>query len=108
MIRPTFQMFVDETAETVVPRSAWLFEPGIRLYVRKGWRAAHGDFVLANMEAKRPGQGALTAFLDRWEPLYQFSIENILNPRLVPYFERRGYHVVETYGIAPTMLGGKR
>jgi hypothetical protein len=91
MIKPTFAMFVEYCEQRKLPTSEWVFEPGIRIYVRKGWRPRHGDYVLANMEATTPGKGALTKFLDTWEPKYQFSVEQILNERLIPYFERRGY-----------------
>jgi len=101
---PTFLQFDEWASKRLLPSSAWISEPGIRIYIRKGWLATHGDYVLANMEARKPGKGALTAFLDRWEPHYRFSIENVINPRLIPYFERRGYTSVNWKGFR-CMLG---
>lgn len=48
-------------------------------------------FDFANMNAEVLGQGSLTRFLDKFEPRFTFRIENILNDRLIPYFQRRGY-----------------
>jgi hypothetical protein len=76
-------------------RNSWVQEPGIELYVRRSIPSRGTDFDLANMNADRPGSGALTAFLDKYEPLYSFYIENLLNPRLVPYFEKRGYTQID-------------
>jgi len=71
-------------------RNAWVREPGIDLYVRKSIRKGV-DIDLSNMEADEPGQGALTKFLDKYEPRHVFCVENIHNPRLPAYLERRGY-----------------
>ena len=71
-------------------RNAWVREPGIELYVRKSIRKGV-DIDLANMNADVLGQGALTRFLDKYEPHHVFCVENIHNPRLPAYLERRGY-----------------
>jgi hypothetical protein len=73
----------------------WIEEPGLHIYVRKTWRIENCDTIdLANITADVPGRGALTKFLDRYEPDHIFYVENIFNNRLVPYLERRGYVVV--------------
>lgn len=82
---------------------AWITEPGLALYVRKpleGVRPPGVDFDLADMTATKPGQGAFSAFLDRNEARYGFWVENIINPRLIVYLERRGYRC-----IAPQRAG---
>ena len=71
-------------------RNVWIEEPGIGIYVRKSIRIGV-DIDLANMEADEPGKGALTLFLDKYEPHHVFCVEGVLNPRLVPYLVRRGY-----------------
>jgi hypothetical protein len=71
-------------------RNQWIEEPGIEIYVRKSIRKGV-DIDLASMNAYPTGQGALTRFLDKYEPNRVLCVENIHNPRLVPYFEKRGY-----------------
>ncbi len=74
--------------------NTWLTEPGIALYVRRTpepLKFQRGDFQLATLRAHKPGSGALTAFLDRYEPTNQFFIENIMADRLRDFFKRRGY-----------------
>lgn len=77
--------------------SAWVDEPRrLTVYVRRIPDAlrvlrAGCDFDLANMSAAKPGNGALTAFLDKWEPTYRFYVENVMNARLFDYLKRRGY-----------------
>jgi len=76
-------------------RNRHIREPGLWLYVRRSnvYRSAKYGvlFDLANMTADVPGKGALTAFLDAWEPKVGFFVESILNERLVAYLLRRGY-----------------
>lgn len=94
----TFESFV----LTSSLRNAWVREPGLSIYVRRARfrfgksvvgspTRAGTDFDLASGEADHPGSGALTRFLDKYEPQYRFYIENILSDRLVTYFARRGY-----------------
>lgn len=71
-------------------RNFWIKEPGIDIYVRRSIRKGI-DIDLANMEAVVLGQGALTRFLDKYEPHHVFCVENIHNPRLPDYLTRRGY-----------------
>ncbi len=77
-------------------RSEWVYEPGIRMYVRKALptKAAEGIHLqLASLDADVRGVGALTAVLERYEPLLGIMVESILEPRLIPYLERRGYRI---------------
>ena len=85
-------------------RNAWIKEPGIEIYVRKSISLHnHGDFELASMQAKAPGKGALTRFLNKYEPLYSFYVENIQNMRLERMLTRRGYKYANIYAI-PSMI----
>jgi hypothetical protein len=103
----TFEEFVAicKTLGVGRPRSEWLREPGLKLYVRNGWLPdRHGDYVIANVNAQRPGKGSLTKFLDKYEPEYRFSFENVLNPRLVTYLKRRGYVYESGHDTAPCLI----
>lgn len=76
-------------------RNAWVRESGLSIYVRRPTGFSHdADFELASMEADIPGNGALTSFLEKNENSASFYIENILNDRLVPFLEKRGYRIV--------------
>jgi hypothetical protein len=96
-------------------RNAWIHEGDLELYVRRtsgGFEEKWGHYQLANMSALTPGNGSLTRFLNKYEQQYQFYIENILDKRLVSFFERRGYVVankldIEYYQAPPCMLGPK-
>lgn len=95
-------------------RNAWIMErtgnsSTLHVYVRRSIIPSHeADFDLANMHASKPGRGALTRFLDRWEPFYRFRIEQVLNPRLEAYLMRRGY-TIQSRDLAsiPTLIGPK-
>ena len=79
-------------------RNAWIYEPGIKLYVRVSLPSRGTDYDLAAMLATLRGRGALTRFLDTWEPTHSFYIENVLRPeRLGKYFLGRGYREVFNY-----------
>ena len=82
----TFEHFLQQRRQ----RNAWLREPGIDIYLRRSIRIGV-DIDLANMNAAVLGQGALTRFLDKYEPHHVFCVENIHNPRLPAYLKRRGY-----------------
>lgn len=72
-------------------RNAWVTAPGLSLYVRKSKRDGVECIDLAAVKADVTGKGAFTAFLNKYEPKYNLYVESILEPRLVPYLERRGY-----------------
>lgn len=79
------------------PRATWLREAGLSLYVRRPPGYTHdADFELASVNADHPGKGALTAFLDKYEPSWSLYIEHILERRLISFFENRGYRVIGT------------
>lgn len=87
----TFEQFINSKI-----RNAWIEESGeLALYVRKSILPHRGDIEIANMSAATPGNGALTTFLDKYENEYSFFIENVLNPRLSQYLERRGYKQIQ-------------
>lgn len=89
-------------------RNAWIVENRLlRLYVRRTpltLRNYLGDYQLASMESSSPGSGLLATFLDKYEPKYQFYIENIFEDRLFEYFKERKYRV--TYNQIPYCVLG--
>lgn len=87
----TFEEFINTKV-----RNFWIEEPGgLAIYVRKSILPGRGDYELANMSAEHPGNGALTKFLDKYEKHYSFLVENVFNPRLAKFLERRGYKQVQ-------------
>lgn len=107
----TFDQFVMSPV-----RNAWITAgrgDRLSMYIRKpmphGPRAAIGvDFELANLSAEHPGHGALTGFLDRWEPHYSFLVECIVNPRLHGYLIGRGYvNYRDVCGVFPDLYKPK-
>lgn len=95
----TFEEFLNQRKQ----RNAWVQEPGIEIYVRGSIRIGV-DIDLANMNADVMGQGALTKFLDKYEPHHVFCVENIHNPRLAAYLKRRGYLQLAADGGAINMV----
>lgn len=88
-------------------RNAWVQYRGIQMYFRMGNSYSHNaDYELANMDSDNPGSGDLTAFFEEYGNKYTFFIENILNERLVGFFEKRDFRVVgETEeGFPPSMI----
>lgn len=94
MNAPTFEEFAKGTA-----RTSWIKEGTLEIYMRRnyfegeGW--AHIDFDLASVSNSKPGNGDFKRFLDRWEPIYTFFIENVSNPRLAAFLLKRGYVIMQ-------------
>lgn len=68
--------------------------PGLVLYVRKARVPIHPEgvnYVIATIDAKAPGKGAMTRMLEELEPKYGLYFESVINERLVAYLLRRGY-----------------
>ena len=92
----TFEQFIASKQQ-----NAWVKGPKtLNLYVRRTpnnpyWRNHYGEIQLANMCSDTMGQGALTEFLNKWEPKLDIFIENVINDRLLGYFERRGYERID-------------
>jgi hypothetical protein len=91
-------------------RSLWVREPGLRIYMRGPKFAQGADFTLSNISADKPGNGALTRWLDEYEPQFCFYIEQILERRFYLYFQRRGYRDAPGAGTryaksTPHMIG---
>jgi hypothetical protein len=87
----------------------WIDEEGhLKMYVRRTpprFKHRWGNYQLASMSNEiAPGKGALKKFLDKYEPTYQFYIENLLNPQLAVFFLKRGYRIVSG-DHAPCMMG---
>lgn len=87
----------------------WIKEGrGLSVYVRQGRRYIKGTYYntldLATITSNKPGSGQLTPFIEKSEALalkYHFEmifIENVLNERLLGWFERRRYTKIETGG----------
>lgn len=63
---------------------------------------------IANVSFEQQGTGAFTRYLDHIEAeaerrgLKEITMENIFNPRLIPFFEKRGY--VLRGGDPPSMI----
>jgi len=87
--------FLAFTRSTV--RNAWIREKGINIYVRDSIHPGI-DYDLANLDADKPGAGAFTRFLDKFDKLYTFKVELIHNERLIGYLERRGYKRLKKRG----------
>lgn len=66
-------------------RSAWIKEPGLRIYVRRPWVNQDWDIHLANIEARIPNGGALTRLLDQLEPIHTIYIENVMTQRFLDH-----------------------
>lgn len=104
----TFEQFLKSPQ-----RNAWVDGPKtLKLYVRRTpnnpyWLDHYGEIQLANMNAGIMGQGALTEFLNKWESKFNIYIENVINDRLLGYFERRGYTQVKSYPELPCFLKRK-
>ena len=78
-------------------RNAWLFMDELQVYVRNGQRLGTTTFDVAtvNVNESERGKGWFTAFLDVLEGQgRRVYVEQILNPRLIPYLEKRGYKSV--------------
>jgi hypothetical protein len=91
----TFEDFVNETSPYI--RNAHVTEPGIVIYVRKPTGFTHNaDFELATLSARKPGSGALTKFMDKYADKYTFYVENILETRLINFFEKYNLRLIET------------
>ena len=101
----TFEQFLKSNQ-----KNAWVDGPKtLKLYVRRTpnnpyWLDHYGEIQLANMNAEKMGQGALTDFLNKWEPQFSIFIENVINTRLLGYFEKRGYTQVKSHPDLPCFL----
>lgn len=90
-------------------RNAWLYEPGIQVYVRISARMLGGVRVraldIANVAVDVDGIGTFTAFLGRAEALRGFDtvfVENVLNEKLAASLAKRGYSHTEDFGGTPS------
>ena len=100
-------------------RNAWIYYPKLhmKVYVRKSKRYLNLNkslsdcFDIASVEVEDEdncGKGNFTRFLNQIEPwlksLNKFDaifVESIVNERLIPYLEKRGYQkVAENYNIS--------
>jgi hypothetical protein len=90
MKKSSFEQFVTSSL-----RNEHIREEGISIYIRRPFGHTHNaDFELATLDADEPGNGALTAFMDKYGDKYTFYIENILEDRLVSFFQKRGYRII--------------
>lgn len=99
--KPTFENFIH--GESMLTHAEWTYPKGLRLYVRRALVELYGPRVhitLANIWAVRQGKGALTRFLDQWEPCLGLFVESVRDERFKAFWERRGYQLVPTGGRA--------
>ena len=102
-------------AQTDGPPNQWIRERHMDVYVRKSSRYINGqmidclDFASVEVDEGYRGKGYLKKFLVRFERAAgrlnrAVYIESILEPRLAPFFAKRGYRFVpNTAMIAPSM-----
>lgn len=81
----------------------WIYEPKMKVYLRKARHAINRDLAchcldVANVvvQKKYRGTGVFTQFLNRVEDeaekrQWAVYVESILEPRLEPFFKKRGY-----------------
>lgn len=70
------------------------------MWVRKCISKARiAKIEIALITSRDRGGGHLTKFLDEYEPRVRMFFENVANPRLAHYLERRGYTLVEERDI---------
>lgn len=87
-------------------RNMWCREGEVEVYVRRAQRMIRpqnsASFMvraldIATLRTERPGSGRLSELFDHWEQLaddFNYGVvfvENVINPRLVKWLERRGY-----------------
>lgn len=90
MKKMSFEQFIGSDL-----RNAHIREKGITIYARRPTGYGHNaNYELATLDADRPGRGALTAFMDKYGEKYTFYVENILEDRLVDFFQKRGYRII--------------
>lgn len=92
-------------------RNAWCAEGAMEIYVRRGRRLVRDEWVnsfdVASASSRKPGSKRFPKIMDEVEALARengFSgvfIENVLNERLCPFFEQRGYIMVSHDGYTP-------
>lgn len=96
-------------------RNAWVQVPEGQLYLRQRKDPTFGLVLdISNLSFDIRGTGAFTAYLDNMHrqlltggKFDAIFVENILNERLVPFFERRGYIKAESWGAVdgvPSMV----
>jgi hypothetical protein len=67
--------------------------------IRVEWNAAKRELNIDNIDFERKGTGAFSAYLDHIEQLAQehgirrIGVESILNDRLIPFLQARGYTI---------------
>ncbi|MDD5371251.1 MAG: hypothetical protein PHQ40_19385, partial [Anaerolineaceae bacterium] len=87
-----------------IPQNKWFRIDWVDVYLRTGRRFIYEEpefcITIANVQvapSKKKGKGIFTRFLESVEELgYTVYIENVLNPRLADFFNRRGYHKLVT------------
>lgn len=97
MKAPSFDELLESRAH-----DAWIREEGLSIYVRKS-RVYKGLIELANINAKKPGNGDFTRFLGRIEHL-PLLVENVITDQFADYFRRRQWVEIPCpYGV-PSFL----
>lgn len=81
----------------------WLRERGLQMYVRRN-RVYPGLIDISNVNAVKPGQGAYTAFMERYDHLHAFLFENTLTDRLADWHRRLGHAEIACEWGCPSFL----
>lgn len=91
--------FLEQPAKLTM-KAWWLKEPGFKhLYVRHGRRYIQGQWYenildIANVEARFPGRGTFTRFLEKIQKQYPkmgIYVESVQNLRFGAWLERHGF-----------------
>jgi hypothetical protein len=82
-------------------RRGWLSRGRLKLYVRSGYHVIDARITkcldIANVSCRPTGQGTFTRFIEWLEIDFMprtggvVFVENIINPRLASFLDRRGY-----------------
>ena len=78
---------LSQPGEPIIPGREDQLAPGLRGCAMEH----HGAIYLPLLFADKPGNGALTRFLDELEAEYTVKVPTVLNDDLAAYLVRRGY-----------------
>lgn len=93
----TLEEFLGRPRMHKVGFSSWVSYPGLDVYLRRTFGNVEGVLhedllVIANCNAKKPGQGAFTRFLDDLETrVPEIYFESVLTERFSRWILQRGY-----------------
>ena len=93
--------------------NVWIQYNNLDVYLRKSKRILDNKFIstidLANVNSEKPGSKTFHTFIEYLENLSKKNgyeaiyVENILNDRLVGFFDKLGYKISSSQGPPPSM-----